>query len=201
MTLTGALGSTSCCSWGTGVLERRLELRLTGCCHDVTRRTESGSAGTYPGLFQRLAGHSIRNSVLAGLAILAFESFFDELLGLGFDVVVKDLNKLSLGVLGRIVDVVKTEDSEELRDGEGRGIEVWFEVIALSDDLSGSHARHGGGTRGRRAGWGARSGEARRTEEDVVGVQGAARQPSHASLAINKHATSHVHHVASTQAP
>ena len=72
----------------------------------MTTGATSEAGSTYLFLTQRPAGHTIGNPVFARLAVLAFDALASELLGLGFEFSIEEIDKLGLGVLCRIPDVV-----------------------------------------------------------------------------------------------
>ena len=111
---------------------------------------------------------SVGNAIFASLAILAFDALPGELLRLGLDLRVEQVDELALVILRGVLYIVVGEKPEQLSDGECVRIEVGLEVFAEGDDLRRVEARHvEGRARGRRGGRQPESGEARRRMEFV----------------------------------
>jgi hypothetical protein len=76
----------------------------------------------------RLASDTIPDPIITRLTVLSLQPLFLEFGGFRFDFVVEELDQFGLGVWGRILDVVISQNAQKLRHSEHRRIEIGTQI-------------------------------------------------------------------------
>lgn len=79
-------------------------------------------------LSQRLAGMTIRNTIITSNAILALEAFLSQARSFSCDLILEKLNELGFGIRCWVSDIMVAKYAHELVDSKGGCIELGVEI-------------------------------------------------------------------------